>query len=302
MNEAVIDDPFSSDSFLVRLIGTPETRKSGAFYGYTLVTIALGIGWLLREQKLISAADGLGYWLGIVGGLMMLLLLLYPMRKRFQSLRFIGSTTGWFRLHMILGLLGPLLVLYHSNFQIGSFNSQVALLCMLLVAGSGVIGRHLYAGIHQGLYGEKSNLAQLNRCLAESLQGNSGLAALMPKLAERLASVCAEFQGDGNSESIGVGGSIRWAIRRHLLQLSLLRSARLELNARASCTPAIAHDLPRLRAASATFIRRFMGHATKIARFTLCERLFSLWHVLHLPLFFMLIISALVHVLAVHMY
>ena len=302
MNEAIMDDVFSRGGILVRLIGTPQTRKSGAFYGYSLVTIALGLGWVLREQELVSAADGLGYWLGIVGSLMMLLLLLYPMRKRLQSLRFIGSTAGWFRLHMILGLLGPLLVLYHSNFQIGSFNSQVALLCMLLVAGSGVIGRHLYAGIHQGLYGQKSNLAELNRSLAESLQGNSGLAALMPKLAQRLANVAAEFQGDNISGSIGIGDSIRWSFRRHMLQLSLLRSARLELRARAACTPAIAHDLPRLRTASTRFIRRFMGHATKIARFTLYERLFSLWHVLHLPLFFMLIISALVHVLAVHMY
>jgi hypothetical protein len=39
-----------------------------------------------------------------------------------------------------------------------------------------------------------------------------------------------------------------------------------------------------------------------VAHFTLYERMFSFWHVLHFPLFLMMVISALVHVLAVHMY
>ena len=39
-----------------------------------------------------------------------------------------------------------------------------------------------------------------------------------------------------------------------------------------------------------------------MAQFSFYERLFGLWHILHLPIFFMMILSALVHVLAVHMY
>ena len=40
----------------------------------------------------------------------------------------------------------------------------------------------------------------------------------------------------------------------------------------------------------------------KVAELKLYERLFSLWHVLHLPLFVMLVVSGIVHVIAVHMY
>ena len=36
--------------------------------------------------------------------------------------------------------------------------------------------------------------------------------------------------------------------------------------------------------------------------FVLYERLFSLWHMLHLPLFTILILAALAHVVAVHLY
>jgi hypothetical protein len=40
----------------------------------------------------------------------------------------------------------------------------------------------------------------------------------------------------------------------------------------------------------------------RVAQFSFYERLFALWHVLHLPIFLLMIISALFHVLAVHMY
>jgi hypothetical protein len=39
-----------------------------------------------------------------------------------------------------------------------------------------------------------------------------------------------------------------------------------------------------------------------VAEYRVYERLFSLWHVLHLPLFFMLLAAGIVHVIAVHVY
>jgi hypothetical protein len=40
----------------------------------------------------------------------------------------------------------------------------------------------------------------------------------------------------------------------------------------------------------------------KMASYALYARLFSLWHVFHLPIFFMMIITAIVHIFVVHMY
>jgi hypothetical protein len=75
----------------------------------------------------------------------MLLLLLYSVRKRVRWLARFGETRHWFRTHMMLGIVGPVLILYHCNFDLGDLNSKVALYCTLLVAGSGVLGRYLYA-------------------------------------------------------------------------------------------------------------------------------------------------------------
>ena len=49
-------------------------------------------------------------------------------------------------------------------------------------------------------------------------------------------------------------------------------------------------------------IRRYHEVLRKTASLAVYERLFAAWHVLHLPLFYMLILTALIHVVAVHLY
>ena len=119
----------------------------------SLAALAIIIGYNGRDSRRLFAEDGLGYALGIIGSLLILTLLFYPVRKRFRFLKVLGNVKNWFRVHMMLGVIGPIAVLYHSNFQLGSINSTAAMLSMLLVAGSGLIGRFLYGKIHKGLYG-----------------------------------------------------------------------------------------------------------------------------------------------------
>jgi len=302
MNEIALDRVFETGNLRTRLFGTRETRQSSAFYGYSLTVLAIGVGWLLRGYELIDPKQGLGYWLGIIGGSMMLVLILYPLRKRIRALRFLGRTAHWFRLHMILGVLGPVLVLYHSNFSLGSFNSRVALYCMLLVAGSGVIGKYLYAHIHHNLYGGKASLKDIRDELARSLENSHGLATLLPRFASRVESLATEAQGCSITGSLSIRQSMFWTLRKYVIWASLSRTAHRELRARAVVSPAVARDFDNLKKATSGYIRNFVRLTTRVAQFTLFERLSSLWHVLHMPLFFMMVISALLHVLAVHMY
>jgi phosphate/sulfate permease len=57
----------------------------------------------------------------------------------------------------------------------------------------------------------------------------------------------------------------------------------------------------RLNAARSVVFAYLKG-AQDVAQFTAYERLFSLWHVLHVPLVYMLVLSAIAHVIAVHIY
>lgn len=134
---------------------TPYLLKITEITWYSVICLLLLAGWAARDQRYLVAESGIGYWFGIIGGSMMLVLLIYPLRKRFRRWAVIGSVKSWFRIHMILGVAGPVIIIFHSGFKLGSFNSSVAFFCMLTVAISGLVGRKLYEGIHHGLYGSK---------------------------------------------------------------------------------------------------------------------------------------------------
>lgn len=302
MAETVIERPIASPPAATDSADDARKILYGELRAYALIAVFVAAGWLLRDLRLITPEEGAGYWLGIIGGVLMLSLLLYPLRKRLRFLHRLGSTRGWFRMHMILGLVGPLLILYHCNFQLGSFNSRVAFYSMLLVAGSGIVGRHFYAAIHKGLYGRKTSLNELQTELAESLEKSHGLASLMPKLVARLHRLSSELQGDQITRSLGIGRSLHWTCTHHFVRLSLVWTARRELRVAAIVSDIVARDRDRLARATSRYIRDYTGLMGRVAQFTFYERLFALWHVLHLPIFYMMVLSALVHVLAVHMY
>lgn len=301
MNELVINRQATSATRSGRAAGFLANRSS-AFYGYSALIYFIVIGWLLRDQNLINPEEGIGYWLGIVGGTSMLALLLYPLRKRVRILRSLGATRHWFRMHMILGLVGPMLVLYHCNFRLGSFNSRVAFWSMLLVAGSGIIGRYFYARIHRGLYGRKNTLRELQTELMASAENNHGLAALMPKLVAKLNALSGELQGDQVTQSLGAGRSLRWTVTHPVVRLSLWWTARRELKAAAAHSDIVRRDYKRLRRSARRYIMDYTAIMGRVAQFSFYERLFAVWHIFHLPIFVLMVLTALMHVLAVHMY
>ncbi len=291
-----------SEAVATRTTEARPRRQVGDLQTYILLSALIVLGWQVRESNWITPEDGIGYWLGIIGASLMGALLLYPLRKRFRILHAIGPTRFWFRMHMVFGLVGPLLVLYHCNFQLGSFNSRVALFCMLLVAGSGIIGKHFYAAIHRGLYGRKTTLAELQKDLAASLEKSHGLAAIMPQLVARLDTLSKELQGCHVTQSLGVRRSLKWTFTHNFTRMSLWLTARRELKAVARQSDIVARDYKRLMRAASRYIRDYTRLTGRVAQFSFYERLFALWHVLHLPIFFMMVLSVVFHILAVHMY
>lgn len=267
----------------------PRARGFLVLLAYLTVAWVIYLGWHNRITQPLTAESGLGYALGIVGGSMMLLLLLYPLRKHLRIMRHFGPVKYWFRAHMVFGVLGPVCILFHSGFQPGSLNSNVALFCMLVVASSGLIGRYFYTKIHHGLYGQKATLEQLNRhavLLGDSLQSVIGH---YPGAAERIAL----FEQQSGRHPRGFVGAL-------LSLLSLgVRTWRLYL----SLSLHVPRDLdPRRRRAILRHVGARLENIRKTAEFHFYERLFSIWHVLHFPLFVMLVISGIVHVIAVHAY
>lgn len=266
---------------------------AGAF---VLVSIAaLYLGWrVIPLERYLTPERGIGYGLGIVGGSLMLLLLLYPARKRLRWLRFIGSVKAWFQLHMVMGVVGPLLVLYHSNFSLGAMNSNVALMCMLVVSGSGLVGRYFYTKIHEGLYGHESTLADLQQ-RASRLRHVSLSVPFLSELLEYLAE-------EERYLLKVVAGHLVPMQPWYAGWLSYRARWRLEKFVRSATRTMDRGSRNRLRAVARAYIRTRIGATRRVSEYQAFVRLFSWWHVFHLPLFFLLLIAGIAHVIAVHVY
>lgn len=278
----------------------PRRRPSAAQLAMVCVAalVAWGIGF--PTEQYITPRTGLGYALGVAGGSAMLLLLVYPLRKRLRLLAFIGTTKRWFQAHMALGIVGPLLILFHSNFSLGATNSNVALACMLVVSGSGLFGRYFYARIHHGLHGRRANLAEL-KLYAEKLRWVTANVDFLPGLVERI---------DGEEQALIERCGRTWLLLRPMLgavqaasaRRRLRRFIRASLRDSAGAGGGAAERQRRLHGAAVRYVDDRLGAIRRVVEFDAFERLFSLWHALHMPLFLMLLVAGIVHVAAVHLY
>jgi hypothetical protein len=280
----------------------PQSTSVQTIVFFLFVAAVIVVGWYLRGEEQLVAESGAGYALGIVGSSMMLLLLLYPVRKKARFMRNLGAIKYWFRAHMLLGVIGPVLVLYHCNFNIGSTNSSVVLYATLLVAGSGLVGRYIYTKIHYGLYGRQLTLRELQEDLDLKKSSLVFVMQYAPKLRERL--LAFDDMALKNRESFvgSFGGFLSMSVRGRWTHLALLVGLRRVLKVVAKRSEW--SDLERRRRGKAArkHISIHMNSALRIAEFNVYERFMSLWHLLHFPLFIMLVIAGAVHILAVHMY
>jgi hypothetical protein len=74
------------------------------------------------------------------------------------------------------------------------------------------------------------------------------------------------------------------------------------LHASARASPVVAAEHKRLALAAGAYIDRRLLATKRVAEFAGYERLFSMWHALHIPLIFMLAAAAVIHVIAVNVY
>jgi hypothetical protein len=304
-SSVVTSDPVTVSDLSGKGLPAPLRRfiaRVRPMVGFFLTVLVVYIGWTYREDRNISAGEGIGYWLGIVGGTLMLLLLLYSVRKRIPLLRHLGATRHWFKMHMTLGIVGPVIILYHSNFQLGSLNSQVALYCTLIVAASGVVGRYVYSKIHNGLYGSSTSLRKLVQTVEDSKQRTRSGPGFNRQVSEQLAGLAEavlqrpETLGTSALSPIWLGFKTRW------MYLRLKRAAYRNINLQAKSSPVVLLHRARLRRTTRNYLRQRLAEIRKVAQFGFFEKMFSLWHVVHVPFFLMMILSALLHVVAVHMY
>lgn len=281
---------------------TARRRHWGDGAIYLLFAALVGLAWQISRMGLIRPNDDLSYWIAVAGGLMMVTLFAYPLRKYVGFMRGMGKVKWWFWVHLFLGIAGPWLILVHSTFRVGSLNAGVALFSMAIVVASGVIGRFIYVRVHRGLNGEMTSLTELRlkAGLVES-EARSRLHFAPEVEAALLAFEQRELKADASWAT-----HLRQVIVLPLMQKLTYWRCVAELRRRLRETAAEKgwpdDALARRERRSRRLVERYLDAVVRVAQYTAYERVFALWHVAHLPFVYLLVISAVVHVVAVHAY
>jgi hypothetical protein len=226
-----------------------------------------------------KAGGSLGHQLGTIGSAMMLLMLLYSVRKRVSALRRVGPLSRWLDAHIFLGVFGPQLIVLHSTFKVQGLVA-LSFWSMILVAASGVVGRYLYLQIPRTRAGEALALADLeaqDRSLTQQLRTAFGLDDAQLARLDAVVAVPAR------------SGLLRGVVSAVAQQARLRRA----LGEFARSCPNVPRPVRR------DFQRVVRQKALSRRRILLWDRvheLFHYWHVVHKPFAVVMYLFMFVHV------
>lgn len=277
--------------------------------------VTFGGYFVLYPQTLFKPGERLfdaGYNLGLAGGVMILIMLLYSVRKRVKYFRNLGALSTWFKWHMILGILGPMTIVFHSTYHVyipylhptGSPNAAVAMLCMLVVSGSGTFGRFFYTKIHNGLYGRQSTVNELRAELEQSGDVKSMLH-FAPEVEKALENFRARADGYAQQPGVGLLNFLTVGVQAARLSRSLPGELHRIMHAEAKLNNFSAMQMANMEAIFQDYrkkIRIYIQALRDASQFNTYERMFSWWHIFHIPLVYMMVFAACYHVYAVHAY
>lgn len=237
------------------------------------------------SHRLLRPSGPAGQSFGLVGTLLMLVPFLYVARKRIPGLRNVGSIKHWLEVHLFCGIVGPVLVTFHTTFKFNGLISA-AYWSMAIVVLSGFAGRHLYLRIPRSIKGNELTRADLDTRSAELQQQLEETAATVD-----VRRIVGQFQAE--LEHLATGSWFRMLFGEFLIGRRL-RSLDKAL-AQTHLPLALRAGLVRLTA-ERILVR---ARAENLQR---TRQLFQLWHVFHLPLVYLLLVIATLHIgLALYM-
>jgi hypothetical protein len=149
--------------------------------GYSFYRASLADRFQHPEYRTLNPHGLIGHGYGMVGTALILTNLLYLVRRRIARIAptWIGSMKTWLNMHVFTGLVGSLLILFHSAFQLRTPIVTVASASLAIVVFTGLIGLYLYALV------PKEGLKPLNERLAE-------IEPLLPGLCEQVRAFIKE--------------------------------------------------------------------------------------------------------------
>lgn len=253
-------------------------------YGFDYYRLGLADRLRSSSHAQLKPSGEFGLLYGYIGAGILLLLLLYSVRKRVRALHRLGRLGRWLNVHIFFGIAGPAMITLHAGFR-ATGAIAIGYWAMIGVMLSGFVGYYLLRQVG-GALSETENASEL-------LTGE--LELLDRQLTERFGFTPADLaglrarSGMGRAERMGVLTSLVYLLTQDFLGLLDALGLRGPERAAARLGPI---DRRRLRKVA----RKYLVLERRRAFLRQTSALFHYWHAIHKPFTFVLFIMMGIHI------
>jgi len=231
--------------------------------GWSYYTTPLRVRGYAPLHTVLKPSGSVAHLLGVGGFALLIVPVIYAVRKRWRRLARAGSMRGWLEVHIFCGIVGPVLVTFHTAFKFNGLIS-VAYWSMVAVMLSGFVGRYLFVRMPRTIRGVELSHDEIH--------------ARIDQLTHDLDEAAADAGWLDRARALAdapIARGVRRRVRRAL----------------------VAEGIPPARAAAiADALAERARLSRRLATLNRTRTLFSAWHVFHQPLVYVMFVIAAVHV------
>jgi dihydropyrimidine dehydrogenase (NAD+) subunit PreT len=115
--------------------------------GYKYYLLPRGLRYKAPNHAFLKPSGLWGHGVGVLATMFMLLNFIYPLRKRLAVFKRRGSIAPWLRFHVFVGIMSPLIILFHTAFQWGNQLATSTYVSVVIVVATGLVGRYFYGWV-----------------------------------------------------------------------------------------------------------------------------------------------------------
>ena len=250
---------------------------------------------LSPKHKILRPTGTLSLKLGQLSALMFVAIYLYPLRKRWEWLRRQGNSRHWLDFHVLLGLVAPITVAFHSSFKFQGI-AGMAFWSMMAVSISGIVGRYLYSQIPRSITATELSLQETEQAYAKSQQQLAGQKGLNPQTLQSLLHL-PEKERVGRMGPLRALVAMMWLDALHFARAAHLRRQALHgVDLFLTCGGLLSSRVHAVEQALLV-ARRHAALSKKMLFLSRAHRVFQLWHVIHRPFSYSFAVLATLHIL-----
>lgn len=267
-----------------------ESYTQRFFPDRSLLSFFHRLGYLKNYPVIYQPSKGIWHPIGWIGSGMMVVMMLYSARKRFGVFRSLGLLRHWLSAHMFLGIMGPVLVTFHTTFQ---FKGIIAtsFWSMIFTMVFGILGRYIYVQIPRSLAGAELRVQDIER-MVQTIDSRLGEFSKGVNVSE--LSRVIDVRGK-NPEDTGVIKTVLFMLRDDILisyRLHQLNNV-LRRNYHVPWTVRKKIDFLLKNKAALTRRKNYLATTHKILHY---------WHIFHVPLAIVMFLIMVLHVCVYYLF